>query len=163
MSLLRFQLEPKIVYPIIANECRFALDESGYLVNDKAFILPSKDRAILGILNSKLANFYFAEVCAALEGQSGRYLEFRAQYVDMFPIAALSEERKTRTTLTGLVDRVITLHSAPNAARRPQVQARLRREIDATDRRIDQLVYELYGLTDDEVRLVEEATTPPVP
>ena len=30
--------------------------------------------------------------------------------------------------------------------------------IDATDREIDQLVYELYGLTDDEIRIVEEAT-----
>ena len=30
--------------------------------------------------------------------------------------------------------------------------------IDVTDRRIDRLVYELYGLTDDEIRIVEEAT-----
>ena len=33
-----------------------------------------------------------------------------------------------------------------------------RDQIDATDRQIDQLVYELYGLTDDEIRIVEEAT-----
>ena len=32
------------------------------------------------------------------------------------------------------------------------------RQIDATDRQIDQLVYELYGLTDDEIRIVEDAT-----
>jgi hypothetical protein len=31
-------------------------------------------------------------------------------------------------------------------------------QISATDRQIDRLVYELYGLTDDEVRIVEEAT-----
>jgi hypothetical protein len=31
-------------------------------------------------------------------------------------------------------------------------------DIDATDRQIDQLVYELYGLTDEEIRIVEEAT-----
>ena len=30
------------------------------------------------------------------------------------------------------------------------------RRIDATDRQIDQLVYELYGLTDEEIRIVEE-------
>ena len=34
----------------------------------------------------------------------------------------------------------------------------LRRQIEATDRQIDQLVYELYGLTDEEIRIVEEAT-----
>ena len=34
----------------------------------------------------------------------------------------------------------------------------LRRQIDATDRQIDRLVYELYELTDDEIAIVEEAT-----
>jgi hypothetical protein len=32
------------------------------------------------------------------------------------------------------------------------------REIESTDRQIDQLVYELYGLTKDEIATVEEAT-----
>ena len=34
----------------------------------------------------------------------------------------------------------------------------IQRQIDATDRRIDELVYELYGLTEDEIRIVEEGT-----
>ena len=34
----------------------------------------------------------------------------------------------------------------------------IQRQIDATDRQIDQLVYDLYGLTDEEIRIVEEAT-----
>jgi hypothetical protein len=38
------------------------------------------------------------------------------------------------------------------------MQAALQRQIDATDRQIDGLVYELYGLTDDEIKIVEEAT-----
>ncbi len=33
----------------------------------------------------------------------------------------------------------------------------LQRQIDATDRQIDQLVYELYGLTEEEIKIVEEA------
>jgi len=36
----------------------------------------------------------------------------------------------------------------------------LQRQIDETDREIDQLVYELYGLIDDEIKIVEEATAP---
>lgn len=35
----------------------------------------------------------------------------------------------------------------------------IQRQIDATDKQIDQLVYELYGLTDEEIRIVEEAST----
>lgn len=34
----------------------------------------------------------------------------------------------------------------------------LKRQIAATDRQIDELVYALYGLTEDEIRIVEEAT-----
>jgi len=34
----------------------------------------------------------------------------------------------------------------------------LQRQTDTTDKQIDQLVYELYGLTSEEIRFVEEAT-----
>jgi len=34
----------------------------------------------------------------------------------------------------------------------------IQRQIDATDRHIDRLVYELYGLTEEEIAIVEEAT-----
>ena len=31
--------KPKIIYPIIAPECRFTVDAAGYLINDKAFTI----------------------------------------------------------------------------------------------------------------------------
>jgi type II restriction/modification system DNA methylase subunit YeeA len=34
----------------------------------------------------------------------------------------------------------------------------IRRQIDATDRKIDQLVYQLYNLTDEEIKIIEEST-----
>jgi hypothetical protein len=43
------------------------------------------------------------------------------------------------------------------AAKTPTDKTAIQRQIDATDREIDQLVYELYGLTDEEIRIVEEA------
>jgi len=36
-------------------------------------------------------------------------------------------------------------------------KTRLQREIEATNHQIDQLVYELYGLTEEEIKIVEEA------
>jgi hypothetical protein len=44
-----------------------------------------------------------------------------------------------------------------SAANNPGRKPRLQREIDATDRQIDQLVYELYGLADEEIKIAEEA------
>ena len=45
-----------------------------------------------------------------------------------------------------------------DAAKTPTDKTAIQRQIDATDRQIDNLVYELYDLTDDEIRIVEEAT-----
>jgi hypothetical protein len=57
-----------------------------------------------------------------------------------------------------LVNRMLALHEQRQAARTGLDQRILTNQIEATDRQIDRLVYELYGLTDDEVRIVEEAT-----
>ena len=53
---------------------------------------------------------------------------------------------------------MLSLHTRLAAEKLPQRREQVQREIDATDRQIDSLVYQLYGLTDDEVRIVEEAT-----
>ncbi len=53
---------------------------------------------------------------------------------------------------------MLTLHKRLAAESLPQKREQLQREIDATDRAIDALVYQLYDLTDDEIAIVEEAT-----
>jgi predicted nucleic acid-binding Zn-ribbon protein len=57
--------------------------------------------------------------------------------------------------VVALVEQMLALHKRRAAARTPQEQDALQRQIDATDRQIDQLVYELYGLNDEEIRIVE--------
>lgn len=52
--------------------------------------------------------------------------------------------------------RLLDLHKRLAAAALPHDRERLRRQIEAGDREIDNLVYELYGLTDGEIKLVEE-------
>jgi len=44
-----------------------------------------------------------------------------------------------------------------NAAKTPPAKTLLERQIDATDTQIDRLVYDLYGLTEVEIKIVEEA------
>lgn len=45
----------------------------------------------------------------------------------------------------------------------PHDKDALGRQIEAADRQTDQFVYELYGLTAAEIKIVEEATNPPLP
>lgn len=54
-----------------------------------------------------------------------------------------------------LVEQMLALHKALSAAPGPQERGLLERQIAATDRQIDALVYQLYGLTEEEIRIVE--------
>ncbi len=62
------------------------------------------------------------------------------------------ESQKTRS------DPGIFMYKNLQAAKTDHEKSLIQRQIDATDKRIDQLVYELYGLTDKEIKIVEEAT-----
>jgi hypothetical protein len=53
---------------------------------------------------------------------------------------------------------MLQLHQSLASARTPAERTLLERQIASTDREIDQLVYELYGLTEEEIRIVEELT-----
>jgi hypothetical protein len=58
-----------------------------------------------------------------------------------------------------MIPQMLSLHKQLAAAKTPQDQTILQRQIDATDCQIDQLVYELYGLTDAEIQIVEAANS----
>jgi hypothetical protein len=57
-----------------------------------------------------------------------------------------------------LVDHIISLHAQLSEATVDHEKTALRRQIDAVDRQIDLLVYELYGLTDEDIAIVEGAS-----
>jgi hypothetical protein len=57
--------------------------------------------------------------------------------------------------MVALVERMLDLHKRRGTAKTPHEQGVFQAQIDATDRQIDRLVYELYGLTEEEVRIVE--------
>ena len=56
-----------------------------------------------------------------------------------------------------LVNSMLGLHKQLAAAKLEAQKALIQRQIDATDAEIDRLVYDLYGLTAEEIALVEEA------
>ena len=52
---------------------------------------------------------------------------------------------------------MLKLRKKLESTRSPDEKTFLQKQIDATDREIDQLVYQLYGLTPDEIALIEES------
>lgn len=57
--------------------------------------------------------------------------------------------------MVALVEQMLDLHRRLAAENNPQMKTVLQRQIDATDRQIDALVYELYDLTAEEIAIVE--------
>jgi hypothetical protein len=55
------------------------------------------------------------------------------------------------------VQNISDLYAKYASTKDPQSQKQLQRQIETTDRQIDQLVYQLYGLTEEEIRIVEES------
>ena len=60
-----------------------------------------------------------------------------------------------KSSLPSMVEQMLVLHKQLAEAKEPQTKTVLQRRIETTDRQIDRLVYELYELTEDEIKIVE--------
>ena len=103
-----------------------------------------------GILASRLVNFWCINFLAD---------DMNKAYLQRIPIRAIDfadpADVARHARMVALVEQMLALHKQLAAATLPLAQEQLQRRIDATDRQIDALVYELYGLTDEEIAIVE--------
>jgi hypothetical protein len=75
------------------------------------------------------------------------------------PIRALDfghpSDKARHDRMVAQVDQMLRLHKELAAASTPTEKTPIERQIEATDRQIDRLVYDRYGLSEEEVRIVE--------
>jgi hypothetical protein len=120
-------------------------------------IVPTGDcptEFILGLLNSKLvSHLYIHQVAQATKDD---FPQVTIKDILSLPFPARSTQSTQRDKLVVLVEKMLALHQQLAAAKTPQDTTLLQRQIAATDKQIDQLVYALYGLTDEEIALVEK-------
>jgi len=154
---------PKIIFPDICKAPRFFLDRSGRYLANTAYCLGVDDPYLLGILNSRLFWFAISNLSIPFGVRAGQY-RYRLiyQYMEKVPIRVIDFTSKTDKEKHGkmltLVEGVLELHQRLTAAKTPADKDRLQRQIDATDQEIDRLVYGLYGLTEEEITIVEAAS-----
>ena len=133
--------EPKIVYPDISPSMRACYDITKALCLQTAYILPTDDFSLLAILNSRLFDWYAKYKFQSLNDPwSGGGLRFIAQYMRAVPIADKTSEQQTE--LSRLVEQIL---ENPNSD-----------EVAGLEKEIDALVYQLYGLSETEITLVEQ-------
>ncbi|OQW93528.1 MAG: restriction endonuclease subunit R [Beggiatoa sp. IS2] len=151
--------KPKIIYPNICKRPEFSFDTTGYYANQKCFIISLPDKYLLGILNSRLTFFLFNQTLPKLRGD---FYEPSYVYFKDFPIRSIDFNNRTDKTchdqIVQLVEQMLELHQQLALAKDPPTKKFLARQIEATDRQIDQLVYTLYDLTAEEIEIVEDTT-----
>lgn len=148
---------PKIIWPGISPEVTaFALDNKGIYGNDNNQMIISGDYFLLGILNSKAIKFFLQNICDKVQGG---FYRLKMAYIEQIAIPPIdfsnSHLSATHKQISTLVEKILTLNVQRAATKTPQDKNQIQRQIDATDRQIDQLVYALYGLTEEEIALVE--------
>ena len=150
--------KPKIIVPCIAQRASCTFDKRGFYSNDKTTIISTNDLFLLGVLNSKALDFVIHSISST---KQGGYFEYKPMYVNQLPIHTIDfsnpRDKVRHDRMVKLVERMLDLNKKLQKAKTEHDKTVLKRQIDSTDAQIDNLVYELYGLTKKEIAIVEES------
>ena len=158
------QASNKIIVPELASTNRFSCCEESIFYLDTACGILPKDKDpntylyLLGLLNSSLLEFYYKKT--TVPKASGFYI-YKTMFLERLPIRRIDfnnpTDKKIHDDLVTLVDRMLELNKRLAPVRNTFCNERdeLIREIEQTDKEIDSLVYDLYGLTGEERKVVE--------
>ncbi|MFP4097079.1 MAG: class I SAM-dependent DNA methyltransferase [Cyclobacteriaceae bacterium] len=135
--------KPKIIVPAIVTSASYAYDTLGAYSNDKTSIIPTDDLFLLGMLNSQAVDFTIKFISST---KRGGYYEYKPMYVSLLPIVEADEEKKH--PIRELVNQILKTKSQNPSA-----------DTSALEAEIDQLVYQLYGLTEEEIKIIEDSVS----
>jgi len=161
--------QEKILTPSIANRVSFTFNTTDYYYfvgsggggGGYGIILKDEYSSLtyfylLGLLNSNLFDWLIKQISSQF---SGGYYSYNRQYIEPLPIRTIdfsdSDDKARHNRIVELVKQMLDLHKELARAAIPQTKTVLQRQIETTDRQIDRLVYELYELTEDEIKIIE--------
>jgi hypothetical protein len=146
--------KPKILWPGISHDIiSFAYDEQYYYGNDNNQLIITEDLFLLGILNSQVSKYFLANTCDKVQGG---FYRLKIIYIEKIPIPLFAnKEEKRKEEIERIAGQIINFHKQLNKTNLDSQRQQLLRAIAHAERRIDELVYKLYGLTEEEIRIVE--------
>ncbi|MTJ31922.1 Eco57I restriction-modification methylase domain-containing protein [Aphanizomenon sp. UHCC 0183] len=132
--------KPKIVWGEISDKPKFAFDDSNYYAEATTFLMTGeKLKYLLAILNSKLSEWYFNQISTTTGMGTNRWKKYK---IEMLPIKEPTEIEEL--LLEKIVNQILTAKKLDPKA-----------DTTALETEIDQLVYQLYELTAEEIKIVE--------
>jgi len=126
----------KIVWGNLNLDASYAIAPEGFFVSAPCPLITPASMYLLAILNSKLADFYIRVLA---KKRNGGYVEYKPMFIERLPVPAIPE--KDQKKLTSLVEkRNIT---------------KVDNELKSVDATIDNLIYDMYGLTGEEIHFID--------
>ncbi|GAA9547966.1 class I SAM-dependent DNA methyltransferase [Helicobacter pylori] len=138
----------KIVYPETSQGAYFIYENSGIFLEKTAFMIVSDVynlKLLTALLNSKLITFYFKNFCGGcILGKSG--YQYNKHALEKIPIPQITEKNQE------LADKITDCAERILKSKEKDPKANTQR----SEKEIDALVYRLYNLTDEEIKIIEE-------
>ena len=140
----------KIIWIELTNNNRFALcEEEIYLLNSAYFLIPPKNlsaKYLLSILNSKTIKFYL-NIIAETSGMGvTRWIN---NHVSIFPIPEIIVS--SQNNFIKIVDKILEITKSEDYLKNSSKQ----KQVAEYEKQIDQLVYQIYDLTPQEIKIIE--------
>jgi type I restriction-modification system DNA methylase subunit len=123
------------------------------LVESTIYILRSETlnlKYVLGLLNSKLLTYYLTK---KLITNSQGFPQILMGQLEQLPIVVVNDENQSN--ISSLVDQMLQTQKDSHNAKSEADKKLYEQKISMIDKKIDELVYNLYGLTEEEIRIVE--------
>ncbi|MBL0953577.1 MAG: Eco57I restriction-modification methylase domain-containing protein [Leptospira sp.] len=148
----------KIIYAEISIFGAFTLDTKNNYSDTTSYILAESSKPFLAILNSKIFNFQFQKISSEIRGG---FFRWKKQYMQEISIPNLNRLEKindsTLEKLGSLVSQVLQCQKELSLTKTDSDKKHLEHKAELLDKQIDALVYQLYGLDEEEIQIVEGA------
>jgi adenine-specific DNA-methyltransferase len=132
--------KPKIIWGEISDKPKFAFDDSNFYAEATTFLMTGeKLKYILAVLNSKVSEWYFHTIGTTTGMGTNRWKKYK---IESLPLKEPSFEQERQ--IVDLVDNIIKAKKSNHKA-----------DTTELEKKIDKLVYQLYGLTEEEIEIVE--------
>jgi len=151
-SYAKKSIQPKIIIKGL-NLLDTCLDSDGNIIPGKSTLIIAdsnikKIKFLMSIINSKLAFFYLRERYPASSYNLGT--NFTKEMINNLPLPLLNED--DQKPFIDLVDKILAITKDEDYLQNKEKQAKVKEY----ESQIDQMVYKLYGLTDEEIKIVED-------
>ncbi|SHK36233.1 Eco57I restriction-modification methylase domain-containing protein [Thermocrinis minervae] len=143
----------KIVWQHVSGRYNFAYIPPGLYLTNALFMITGETsilKYLIGILNSKFADYLL--LLFTNLSTLGKYAYGAKDKIEQLPIPPITPQNQHIVKqIENLVDQILSITQSEDYLENSQKQEK----VNEYQRQIDQLVYKLYGLTEDEIRIVE--------